>query len=95
MNLDATHAMIETIALIVSFAGFIVVLMIKAAQNETKSELKEQLHRTSEDIKVHTARDEEKFDSIDSSLIRLDNNGGRMEGKIDRLVEDASRRGRS
>ena len=89
------HTIVETIAAVITFAGFVILLMIKNNQAEVKADLTAQMSKTSQDIAVHSGRDEEKFDSIDATLTRLDNNGGRMEGKIDVLMKPQAKRTRA
>lgn len=62
------HGMIEIVTAIVTFAGFVVTLMIRGNQAKVKEDLKDQITRTDQTIAVHIARNDEKFNRIDSSL---------------------------
>ena len=76
--------------MILAFANFVVVLIVRnnqadvkaellKQQNETKEALMAMHNRTAENLAVHTNEDEIKFKHIDERHVR-------MESKLDRLL---------
>lgn len=57
----------------VTFAGFIILLMIKNSLAQVKEDLLERITKTATELAVHTAQDEQKFKSLDEHLDRIEN----------------------
>jgi len=79
------HTIIEIITAVVTFSGFVILLMIKNTQADVKADLTKQISAQSQELAVHVAEDKQ----IDAATSRTLN---RMEGKIDQLVHPPERR---
>lgn len=66
------HTGVEIVSAIVTFAGFVILLMVKNNQAEVKADLLTQINKTATELAVHTAQDTEKFKALDEHLDRIE-----------------------